>query len=278
MDNDSKTDFDYIHYKIGKSDIYFVTNQTTQRQKIITRFRVSGKQAELWDALRGEIREARAFTQKDGLTTVPLTLEPYGAVMVVFNEKIDSDKQGPAQRNYSDFETLTEISGEWTVHFDPQWGGPESVLFPELLDWSQHADEGIRYYSGAAVYKKSFTLEPELQEENRYFLQLGSVKDVGIAELKINGTDKGVVWTSPFRIEISEELQQGENTLEIKVVNSWFNRVAGDQMAPDKKPYTSTNIDLKYDFRGRPMDEIPLEPSGLLGPVLVQIAQTQDFN
>ncbi len=50
--------------QLGERDIYFVTNQTTERQKIIARFRVSGKQPELWDALRGDIREAKAFTQK----------------------------------------------------------------------------------------------------------------------------------------------------------------------------------------------------------------------
>jgi len=278
IENDSKTDFDYIHYTLGGRDIYFVTNQTTERQIIQCTFRVSGKHPELWDALTGDIREAKAFTQTDGLTTVPLTLEPYGAIMVVFNEKIPSDKQGTTQRNYSDFEVLTEISGEWAVHFDPQWGGPGSVLFPELMDWSQHSDEGIKYYSGAAVYKKSFSLDSELREEESYFLQLGSVKDVGIAEVKINGKDKGVVWAAPFRVDISKELQVGENTLEIKVVNSWYNRVAGDQMFPDIKPYTSTNIDLAHDFRGRPKDEIPLEPSGLLGPVEIHLAQTHDFN
>jgi hypothetical protein len=269
LENDSKTDFDYIHYTIGDSDLYFITNQTTERQKFQCTFRVSGKQPELWDALSGDIREARAFTQKDGLTSLPLTLEPYGAVLVVFNEKISAYKQGTAQGNYADFETLADITGEWTVSFDPKWGGPESVLFPELMDWTKHSDEGIKYYSGAAVYRKSFKWEAASLEGKRYFLQLGSVKDVGIAEVKINGIDKGVVWTSPFRVEISGELQEGENTLEIKVVNSWNNRVAGDQTFPDKKAYTSTNIDLKYDFRGRPMEEIPLEASGLLGPVTV---------
>ncbi len=269
LENDSKTDFDYIHYTIGDRDLYFVTNQTTQGQKFQCTFRVSGKQPELWDALSGDIREARAFTQKDGLTSLPITLDPYGAVLVVFNEKISENKQGTAQDNYANFEILAEITGKWTVSFDPRWGGPESVLFTELLDWTKHSDEGIKYYSGAAVYKKSFTWEAESLEGKRYFLQLGSVKDVGIAEVKINGIDKGVVWTSPFRVEISGELQQGENTLEIKVVNSWNNRVAGDQTFPDKKPYTSTNINLKYDFRGRPMEKIPLEASGLLGPVTV---------
>jgi hypothetical protein len=48
--------------------------------------------------------------------------------------------------------------------------------------------------------------------------------------------------------------------------------VAGDQTFPDKKQYTSTNIELKHDFRGSPIDEIPLEPSGLMGPVTILMA------
>ena len=49
-ENDSKTDFDYIHYTVGENDVYFVSNQTIERQKINARFRISGKQPELWDA------------------------------------------------------------------------------------------------------------------------------------------------------------------------------------------------------------------------------------
>lgn len=273
LENDSKTDFDYIHYTIGENDVYFVTNQTTERQKINCQFRVSELQPELWDALTGEIREAQAFIQKDGLTTVPLTLEPYGAVLVVFNRPIDKNTQGAVQSNYPDFKAVKNIDGEWKVNFDPKWGGPESVTFPELIDWSLHADKGIKYYSGTAVYNKTFNVDFEIQTSKQYFLQLENVKDVGIAEVKINGKNKGVLWTKPFRVEISQELQKGENTLEIKIVNSWYNRVAGDQTYPDKKQYTSTNIDLKYDYRGRPRQKIPLEPSGLVGPVTIEEAK-----
>lgn len=269
LEYDGKIDFDYIHYTIGESDIYFVTNQTTERQRINARFRISRKQPELWDALTGEIREASAFTQKDGLTTVPLTLEPYGSVIVVFNRKISENRQGTTIRNYADSETLVEITGEWTVNFDPDWGGPGAVTFSQLMDWTQHSDEGIKYYSGTAVYNKTINIDFEPQNDRQYFLQLGSVKDVGIAEVKINGTDRGIVWTSPFRVDISDELEKGENSLEIKVINSWYNRVAGDQTNPEKKQYTKTNIVLGKDFRGRPLDEIPLEPSGLLGPVKI---------
>lgn len=270
LDNDSKIDFDYIHYTIGESDVYFVTNQTSQRQKIKASFRVSMKQPELWDALNGEIRLAKAFTQKDGLTTLPLILEPYGAVMVVFNEKISKNMQGSEKRNYSDYKALAELTGAWTVHFDPDWGGPGTVTFSQLIDWTAHFNEGIKYYSGTAVYHKTFNIDFEPQKNKKYFIQLGSVKDVGIAEVKINGKDKGVVWTSPFRVEISEELQKGDNVLEVKVVNSWYNRVAGDQTFPNLKQYTSTNIDLKHDYRGRPLEAITLESSGLLGPVTIE--------
>jgi hypothetical protein len=275
MGSDSKTDFDYIHYNLGKSDVYFVSNQTRQQQKIKARFRISGKQPELWDALTGEIREARAFTQKDGLTTVPLVLEAYGSIMVVFNDNISASQQGAATGNYQELSILKEISGEWKVIFDTTWGGPASVSFPELIDWSQHTDERIKYYSGSAVYHKTFDLAHEVQKDKKYFLELGSVKDVGIAEVTINGKHKGIVWTSPFRVGISGELQQGVNALEIRVLNSWYNRVAGDQTFPDRKPFTQTNIVLKHDFRGKPIEQIILEPSGLLGPVRIMEGSQQ---
>ena len=272
VDNKSKTDFDYIHYTIGESDVFFVSNQTTERQEVICQLRINRKQPELWDALTGEIRIAKAFGQQDGLTSVPLTLEPYGTIIIVFQKKINMNKQGTAQHNYLDYKTVKEISGEWKVNFDPKWGGPGSVIFPELMDWTNHSDEGIVYYSGTAVYNKIFNIDFAPQKGKQYFLQLESIKDVGIAEVKINGIDKGILWTKPFRTEISQELQIGENMLEIKVVNSWFNRVAGDEIFPEKSQYTSTNAVLMHDFRGRPRKIIPLEPSGLMGPVTIEEA------
>ncbi len=269
--NDSKTDFGYIHYVIDNADVYFVTNQTTARQKIKAKFRVAGKQPELWDALTGETRNATAFTQQETTTSIPLTLDPYGSVFVVFNEAIDKDVQGSEQRNYSDYNSILQIEGPWEVSFNPDWGGPENITFPELMDWSKHKNEGIKYYSGEATYNNTFNFDPE--DGSQYFLQLGDVQDVGIAEVTINGQYKGILWTSPFRVEVTGDLKEGENQLEVKVINSWYNRVAGDEIFPDRKQYTSTNIVMKHDYRGRPIDEIPLETSGLHGPVLIVKAQ-----
>ncbi|MDR1632751.1 MAG: glycoside hydrolase [Dysgonamonadaceae bacterium] len=267
MDTDSKTDFDYIHYTVGGKDVYFVSNQTEERQKITCSFRVSGFRPELWDALTSAVREAKAFTQKDGLTSIPLTLEPYGSVFVMFNEPIAANEQGSDENNYPDYRSVKEITGPWAVNFDPRWGGPESVVFPKLTDWSEHADERIKYYSGAAVYHKTFSIDFVPEKDKSYHLQLEDVKDVGIAVVTINGKDKGTVWTKPFRVDISGDLKKGDNTLKIKVINSWYNRVTGDKISLDN-PFTSTNVVLHH-YWGVHTEKIRLEPSGLIGPVRI---------
>jgi len=271
VDCATPSDFDYIHYKFDGKDLYFITNQSTERETITCQFRVSGFQPELWDAQSGSIRKATAFTQSGTMTQLPLTMDPYGAVFVVFNEKIDYSQQGEGPRNYADYKTIQRISGAWTVHFDPRWGGPETVIFPELIDWTKHSDEGIKYYSGSASYDKSFDINFELESNERYYLKLGSIKDVGIAEVKMNGKDLGILWTSPFRVDISDALVKGKNELEIKVVNSWYNRIAGDELKGSEKRFTATNIVVSHDFRGREIKDLQLEPSGLLGPVSIQI-------
>ncbi|MDR2120812.1 MAG: glycoside hydrolase [Tannerella sp.] len=268
-DTDSKSVFDYIHYTVGGKDVYFVSNQTEDRQKVNCTFRVSGFRPELWDALTGDVKAAKAFTQHDGLTSIPLTFEPYGSIFVMFNEPVAPDEQGGGESNSPDYITVQELDGPWTVYFDAGRGAPAQTVFPELSDWTEHPDDGIKYYSGAAVYKKTFKLDFAPEKGKSYCLQLEDVRDVGIAVVTINGKNRGTVWTKPFRVDIGEDLKEGDNTLEIKVVNSWYNRVAGDEIAGGDNRYTSTNVVLKNNYRGARMEKIPLEPSGLIGPVRI---------
>jgi hypothetical protein len=232
-------------------------------------FRTIGHQPEIWNALTGEKRLATAFAQHDGKTTLPLTFNPYGSIIICFNNPIDTTVQGTNAKNYPTLRQLMTIEGSWTVHFDSKWGGPETVEFPTLSDWSTNANDGIKYYSGTAVYNKAFKPTFGVKKGHTYYLSLGNVKDVGIATIKINGIDKGTVWTQPFSVDISHELKKGKNTIEIKVVNSWYNRVAGDELNPLGKHYTSTNIVLRNDYTGRPQATIPLQSSGLLGPIII---------
>ncbi|HPA42113.1 MAG TPA: hypothetical protein PKV69_08885, partial [Candidatus Hydrogenedentes bacterium] len=146
------------------------------------------------------------------------------------------------------------------VSFDPKWGGPEKVVFEKLEDWSQRPEPGIKHYSGKAVYRTVFD-RPSDTAEGRAFLSLGSVKNM--ASVRLNGTDLGVAWCMPWRLEIPEGLLRPQgNELEITVANLWINRLIGDSALPKRKRLTWSTL---TPFR----PDSPLEPSGLLGPVEV---------
>lgn len=260
MGVDKQLDYQYIHYTIGDADVYFVSNQTEQVKSIDAAFRVSGKRPELWDPVTGEIKTANAFKQIDGRTIVPLKLDPYASRILFFKKTISESEQGIESANHTVLKKLLEIQTPWQVAFDPAWGGPESIVFGTLTEWTLHKNKGIKYYSGKADYTNAFELVPE--NGKRYWLQLNKVTDVGIASIKLNGKDVGITWTKPFRIEITEFLKPGQNQLDIKVVNSWQNRLIGDRGKSQNERYTKTNTKIRDDWQ--------LRKSGLLGPVTIE--------
>ncbi len=134
------------------------------------------------------------------------------------------------------------------------------MKFGLLTDWIKNEDKGIQYYSGQATYTNMFDFEPS--KNKVYWLQLNNVEDVGIASVKINGKDKGITWTKPFRLEITDALKPGLNQLEITVINSWQNRLIGDRDKPQEERFTKTNIKIRDDW--------VLQSSGLLGPVEIK--------
>ena len=256
-----QSDYEYIHYTVDGMDMYFVCNQTDRPQSINCTFRVSGRQPELWEPVTGEIIKAAAFRQAADSTTVPLELDPFGSVFVVVNDEIPTGQHGAASSNYPDRQTVKKVEGPWQVAFDTEWGGPGSIEFETLVDWTRHLDDGIKYYSGEAVYSNTFELDPE--EGERYWIQLNNVLDAGIASVKVNGKDAGITWTKPFSLEITEAVAAGVNELEITVVNTWQNRLIGDRGKPQEERFTETNIKIK--------DQWKLRPSGLMGPVELRI-------
>jgi hypothetical protein len=184
-----------------------------------------------------------------------------------------------------------EVAGSWEVTFDPKWGGPaKPVTFEKLEDWSKHLEEGIRYYSGTATYRKTMSISPELIGKDRQLhLDLGDV--AVMAEVKLNGTDLGILWKPPFRVDITDAVKAGVNTLEVKVVNLWVNRLIGDEQLPEDSDRVGDWGVLKSwpqwleQGRASPAGRVtfgslrlwtknsPLQESGLLGPVRLFVSQ-----
>lgn len=156
------------------------------------------------------------------------------------------------------------IEGSWGIHFDPKRGGPEKVLVDELNSWTTFADERIKFYSGAATYLKSFSLNKRDIKNKKLVMDLGNVQEM--ASIKINGQQLPVKWSAPFVFDITKYVQAGVNNLEVEVVNMWPNRLIGDGKLPKEARITNTNIN-KFNAEDA---EKYLRISGLLGPVKIK--------
>jgi len=263
------TFIDFIHRTTSEAEIYFLANRKNRPEKVTATFRVNGKQPELWDAVSGQRRDLPVFESKDGRTTMPLEFEPDGSMFVVFRRAlVGTDRQASRPANFLKLEPVQEITGPWTVQFDPQWFYPTDglsgdqaqglMVFDKLEDWTKRPEAAVQHFSGTAVYRKTFQVSGFPSPVSKVYLDLGTVKES--AKVKLNGKDLGVVWCAPWRVEITGAIKPGDNALEIEVVNLWPNRLIGDGKLPVEQQRTRTNMGTKKS--------VPL-PSGLLGPVTI---------
>ena len=250
----------FTHRSDGDVEIYFLANRESRTVETSCLFRVAGKQPELWNPMTGETRVLPQFTFSGGRTTIPMRFEPLESCFVVFRKPAAT--VATQEKNFPNLcDADIPLAGAWAVSFDSKWGGPEKIRFDSLDDWSQRPEAGIKYYSGKAVYRKSFAMpDGTFTAGKKYFLDLGVVKN--LARVRLNGRDLGVAWCFPWRVDVSSAIKTGNNDLEIEVANLWPNRLIGDlSLSPEKRFASTTHNPYKQDS--------PLLPSGLLGPVTI---------
>jgi hypothetical protein len=250
----------WIHRRTGDADIYFVANRRDRTQEVDARFRVAGKEAELWHADTGEIEPA-SYQIKNGRTTVPLQLEPRESVFVVFRHPASNPSRSLPPDS---FKTLAAVTGSWDISFPPNWGAPDRIQADQLESWTSNTNEGVKYFSGTATYTKTMQAQKSwFARGSRLWLDLGAVGD--IAEVSVNGKSLGELWKPPYRIDVSNSLKPGANKLEIKITNEWNNRIAGDRAEPEKRVLASGGGRPGFGRGGGGVSS-----SGLLGPVTVK--------
>lgn len=187
-----------------------------------------------------------------------------------------------------------EVTGPWEVQFNPLWGGPETVTLDRVLDWSKHTDPRIKYYSGAANYRTTVNIPAEQISPGRgLWLDLG--KAAVMAQVRLNGHDSGILWKAPFAVDVSAFAKAGANTLEVRVVNLWVNRLIGDEQLPEdseRNPDGTLKAWPQWLNAGQPSPsgrftftswrlwkkDGALQPSGLLGPVTLRSTAREELN
>jgi hypothetical protein len=253
---DSDLDLVFIHRHAAQREIYFAATQKHHEFDVKASFRVTGKTPRLWHPETGEIEPA-SYTTAPGKTVVPLHFDAQGSVFVVFE-----GTAAPASRAVpARIETqLASVEGAWKLTFPHDLGAPAEAEFPSLASWTANSDEGVKYFSGTATYRKQLDAPEEwFKSGGKVVLDLGAVKE--IAEVTVNGKPVGgILWKPPFHVDVTEALGPGSNELIVKVTNLWPNRMIGDLQTGVTKTYTWT------DFKPFKADS-PLLESGMLGPV-----------
>ena len=250
------TRIEFVHRKLPAGEIYFLDNRNEREESFAATFRVTGRVPELWHAETGKT-EPVSYTIADGRTTVPLHLEPWGTVFVVFRKA----SVAPSLALPRVVETqLGTLDGPWNVSFQAGRGAPASITLDKLISWSDSSDAGVKYFSGKGTYSRSIQAPAEwFQPGQKLWLDLGDVKN--LASVTLNGKPLGIVWRAPYRVEVTGVLKPGTNMLHVTVINAWVNRLIGDQQ-PGATKYTFADI-TPYNANS------PLLPSGLLGPVAI---------
>jgi hypothetical protein len=247
----------FVHRQWSGGDLYYIDNATNYRQTVEATFRVVGEEAELWHADTGKIEPAN-FAVTHGRTKVSLQLEPWETIFVVFRAGSISSSRHLLPETES---VLAVVPGPWMVTFQANHGAPARMTVANLTQWNESTDSGVRYFSGTATYTKIvYAPGAWFIPSERLWIDLGDVRDVG--EIYLNGRPVGIAWKWPFKLDATDRFRRGNNTLEIRVTNTWVNRIIGDRQP---------NVDRTYTFTSPPVYEAnsPLKPSGLLGPVRI---------
>ena len=292
------------HRKTGDVDIYFLSNQERKSRTVDVAFRIRDRVPEFCDAASGTISDAGIWHQEGDRTLVTVDLAPAGSIFVVFRRASDTDpaalisplyeesekdlqqvwfrgaslwvaENGSWRLKYQsgkrekffmdDLPEPRKIEGQWKLIFTPGRGATDQIDLQELKSLSEHADEGIKYFSGTATYHSAFDWTG-VNRDDRIFLDLGSVAQ--LAEVKLNGNELGVLWKPPYIIEVTDVIREGGNELRIAVTNTWHNRMVGDARLPDDQRITW----LLFKDAGT-ATEADLDPAGLIGPVVLRTAR-----
>jgi hypothetical protein len=181
------------------------------------------------------------------------------------------------------------VNDPWRLTFPPNWGAPPVVELPRLISWSDHADEGVRCFSGTATYSTTFNWKPpsttKAGTQTLWELNLGRVEVM--AQVTLNDRDLGILWRAPYAVDITRALKPGMNTLRVRVTNLWPNRMIGDEHLPeDSKRYPNGTLvewpewlandspspTGRFTFTSWRLwkADSPLQPSGLMGPVMLE--------
>ncbi len=230
------------------TEMVYIINSNLHNSHI-TRIRFSGTIARrrhvwLWDPVSGE-KYVVPLSEDNG---VDLDMGPGDSFLFVFDRNTEGEKWISLP---SVGDSPEEIQKGWSaefIHCNEGWVKKSEIdMLRDLKESPEYAN-----FSGSIIYRNRFYSG----DTKGQVINLGKV--YGVTELKINGRECGTRWYGRRLFSIEEYLNQGENSIEIKVVTSMGNYM---------KSLTGNRIAQYWTNEKNKIQ--PLQSMGLAGPVTI---------
>ncbi len=236
----------YYHYRHNDGEYYLFFNESVN-DMIETNVNIPlGSRACVWyDAYDNELSEAECCADK-----VYVKLDPYEArILCVASGQENRFATSDAVKKHCDKTgKCIELSGKWRLalnSFNGEFEEKELIL-DELVDIT-HPDN-YPEFSGVMEYELTFDVPDMADGKCRLKLDCGEIYET--TEVWINGKSLGTRITPPYILFGEANLKSCGNILKVRVINT---------LVHHERDYFSMSM--------------PVEPSGLLGPVTITFCE-----
>ncbi len=123
---------------------------------------------------------------------------------------------------------LLKIVGDFSVYGSETSGFRIAARNTDVIvgSWT---NQGYPFYSGTGVYRTELDVPAEYLDGGRLYLEADCGEDV--LEVRVNDGEPRVAVWYPYRLDVTDDLHQGLNTIEIRVTNTLINILEGVQKA-----------------------------------------------
>jgi len=239
-ENDMSRFLRFYHYTVGTTHYYMLTNEgihgTVDASIRLSAFH--GGNYALYDPMNNT---AVGMYSADG--TMDVHLPPYASTVLVFGDLpqplADAPKPGELIASYP-------LEATWDIYIATQAEYPIFAPYRSTDTlFNMTGRDALPHFSGHMQYETTFRWDSVL-DHMRVVLDLGTVGES--VTLLVNGNRVGDAIVPPYRFDITEALQDGTNSIVVEVTNHY-----GWAMRDNFSRY------------------LAFEPSGLLGPVMLEI-------
>ncbi len=232
LPDNSNMNLRYYHALKGNTHIYMFSNEdivaAIETELILKDFK--GGEYVIYDAFMNKAERYRG-------DKVKIKLAPYNSCMVIFGEDFSNIGEGKENK----ITEIKEITPEFNISLSEKDGEEFSPYktTKELKSINARGEKPL--FSGNIKYKTTINIDTA----DGIILNLGEVGET--AELFVNGKNAGLKLFPPYRFDITEFINMGENEIEVLVTNTLGYRIH--------------DMFSKY---------LMLPPTGILGPITIE--------